>query len=79
MVLHISGCLEVRVELLRIKGWRIGAGTGCRHQPPLPGSALSAITMGTALPRPVGLKKPALIGSSILTPTPHRKFTEARF
>lgn len=36
MVRDISGCLEVGVELLRIKGWRIREGTGCRHQLSLP-------------------------------------------
>lgn len=29
MVLDISGCLEVGVELLRIKGWKIREGTEC--------------------------------------------------
>lgn len=38
------------MELLRIKGWETREGTECRLQPPLPGSALSAITMEIALP-----------------------------
>lgn len=42
-------------------------------------SALSAITMETALPGPVGLQKPALMESRILSLAHHRKFPEASF
>lgn len=69
MVLDISGCLEVGVELLRIKGSERALSADvsplCQDQLSLPSQ------WKQPFPGPVGLQKPTLIGSRILSLAPN--------